>query len=460
MAKESPKCVRHGIATAAPPPRDGTLRCPRCAHSGALAQAPTAGIQCGSRPRSASHIVNTPDASGHASSVVLATFATQMVVTMANSVLPTIAPKLAEALGVEPALIGYQVSILFGGAVVGTLFGGSFTRRYGACRTMQTSVALSACGLLLMLVPSIAAIVAGSLVAGFGQGILNSATAHLLVKYTPSGRRNLLFSIKQAGVPFGGMLVALSAPAVALAFGWQWAVLSVAVLIVVVLASLEPKRDAWDADRDPHADVSQQKFGGVPLVMAQPALRWLSFTGLIFAAVQRCLLTFTVIYLVVERSYTLIEAGVMLSVAQVGGVLGRLAWGWIADRTSSIAVLLAVAAISVLDTFALMAIDFGWPRLAVYAVFFVFGAAALGWNGVLHAETARLSPPGMASVVAGGSTFFVFGGVLLGPSLFAVLYGFIGSYSSTFIVLAAASAAGAALLLLARQAAAAVHRPA
>ena len=379
---------------------------------------------------------------------------------MANSTLPTIAPKLAESLAVEPALIGYQVSILFGGAVVGTLFGGSYTRRYGATRTMQTSVGLSAAGLLMMILPSVWAIVAGSLVAGFGQGILNSATAHLLVKYTPPQRRNLLFSIKQSGVPFGGMVVALTAPAVALAFGWQWAVMAVVITILIVLVLVQVMRDVWDADRDPGADVNQQKFGGVPLVMADPALRWLSLTGLLFAGVQRCLLTFTVIYLVAERGYTLIEAGIMLSLIQAGGILGRLAWGWIADRYSSTSVLLIVAGVSVIDTFALMGLQADWPRVAVYAVFFIFGAAALGWNGVLHAETARLSPPGLASVVAGGSTFFVFAGVLIGPSLFALMYTLIGSYSATFILLAIASAAGGALVLFARRGAAAVRRPA
>ncbi len=394
--------------------------------------------------------MNNPDSPRHAHYVVLATFAAQMVVTMSNSTLPTIAPKLAEALGLEPALIGYQVSILFGGAVVGTLFGGSYTRRFGACRTMQTSIFLCALGLAMMIVPSVLAIVAGSLVAGFGQGVLNSATAHLLVKYTPAGRRNLLFSIKQSGVPFGGMLIALSAPAVALTLGWQWAVVLVVAVIVVVLVLLQPLRSDWDADRNPHADVNQQKFGGVPLVMAAPALRWISLAGLLFSGVQRSLLTFTVIYLVAERGYTLIEAGVMLSIIQLGGVLGRLMWGWVADRYSSTSILLIIAVLSMLDTFALMALQADWPRVAVYAVFFVFGAAALGWNGVLHAETARLSPPGMASVVAGGSTFFVFAGVLLGPSVFAGLYTLIGSYSATFLMLAIASAGGGMLVLVAR----------
>jgi hypothetical protein len=110
----------------------------------------------------------------------------------------------------------------------------------------------------------------------------------------------------------------------------------------------------------------------------------------------------------------------------------------------------------------LTALQADWPRISVYAIFFVFGAAALGWNGVLHAETARLSPPGLASVIAGGSTFFVFAGVLLGPSVFALLYTVIGSYSATFYMLAIASAAGGTLVLIARHGARlrAVQRPA
>jgi sugar phosphate permease len=168
---------------------------------------------------------------------------------------------------------------------------------------------------------------------------------------------------------------------------------------------------------------------------------------------QRCLITFTVVYLVVERRYSLIDAGVMLSMLHVGGIVGRLAWGWIADRFSSTAVLLVVAAITVAATFALVSMDDTWPRWAVHVLFFVFGSAALGWNGVLHAETARLSPPGMAGLVAGGSTFFVFAGVLIGPSVFAATYGAIHSYSASFILVAAAAAAGGILMLLARRAA-------
>jgi len=87
----------------------------------------------------------------------------------------------------------------------------------------------------------------------------------------------------------------------------------------------------------------------------------------------------------------------------------------------------------------------------IYILFFIIGTAAVGWNGVFHAEAARLSPPGMASVVAAGTTFFVFAGVLIGPAAFAAAYGGIGSYSRTFLLVTLSAVVALALLLLARR---------
>jgi hypothetical protein len=60
----------------------------------------------------------------------------------------------------------------------------------------------------------------------------------------------------------------------------------------------------------------------------------------------------------------------------------------------------------------------------------------------------------MASVVAAGTTFFVFAGVLIGPAAFAAAYGGIESYSQTFLMVPAIAMVALGLLLLAQRAAA------
>ncbi len=54
----------------------------------------------------------------------------------------------------------------------------------------------------------------------------------------------------------------------------------------------------------------------------------------------------------------------------------------------------------------------------------------------MHAQIARLSPPGMVSVATGGVMVWIFAGILVGPALFAAAYLVIGSYTEMFGYLA------------------------
>ncbi|MGH8648135.1 MAG: MFS transporter, partial [Burkholderiales bacterium] len=172
--------------------------------------------------------------------------------------------------------------------------------------------------------------------------------------------------------------------------------------------------------------------------------------AVLFSSVQRILLSFTVIYLVAEGGYGLVEAGVMLSVAQVGGATSRIPWGWLADRLrSGLAVLTVICVIMTACSIALILLDASWPKPLVYLLFFLLGASCVGWNGIVHAECARLSPPGTISLAAGGMSFFVFGGVMFGPPVFTVANGMIGTYSGTFWLMVVAGLAALGFLLLA-----------
>jgi MFS family permease len=384
--------------------------------------------------------------------VVLVTTAAQMVVAMSNIVLSTIAPKVAESLGVAPVLVGYHVGLTFGAAAVASIYGGIVVLRLGAARTTQLSMVSSVIGLSLLALPHVGFIALGSLFIGTGMGFASPAASHLLVKHASPGRRNLLFSIKQTGVPLGGVIIALTAPVLAVTVGWRWSLAMIAAVGVATLIITERARVDWDSDRRPMGSLRSTPFGGVPLVWRQKALRWVALAAVLFSSIQRILLTFTVIYLVAEGGYGLVEAGIMLSVAQVGGATSRIPWGWLADRLrSGLAVLTLICAIMIVSSIALILLEASWPKPLVYGLFFLLGASCVGWNGIVHAECARLSPPGMISLAAGGMSFFVFGGVMFGPPVFAVAYATIGSYGGTFWLMVFGGVAALGLLLLAHR---------
>ncbi|HUF81919.1 MAG TPA: MFS transporter [Burkholderiales bacterium] len=385
---------------------------------------------------------------------VLVTTAAQMVVAMANIVLPTIAPKVAETLQVDPVLVGYHVGLTFGAAALTSVYGGLAVMRWGAASATQFAMLSAVAGLGLLALPHLAFIVLGSLAVGIGMGLAAPAAAHLLVRHTPPERRNLVFSIKQTGVPLGGVIVALTAPALAVTIGWQWALAMIAAAGVATLLLARRAAAGWDADRNAGGSLHGNPFGGVPLVWKLEPLRWISLAAVLFSGVQRILLSFSVIYLVAEGGYGLVEAGVMLSLAQIGGSVSRIPWGWLADRLrSGVAVLTVICLIMIASSVALVALDATWPKPLVYLLFLALGASCVGWNGIVHAECARLSPPGTISLVAGGTSFFIYGGVMLGPPVFAAAYGAIGSYGTTFWLMVVGAVAALGLLWLARAAA-------
>jgi len=76
------------------------------------------------------------------------------------------------------------------------------------------------------------------------------------------------------------------------------------------------------------------------------------------------------------------------------------------------------------------------PRWLVLGILVVFGASAIGWNGVYLAEVARQAPAGLASVATGGTLAITFFGVVLGPPLFGALASLSGNYRAGFAALA------------------------
>lgn len=148
---------------------------------------------------------------------------------------------------------------------------------------------------------------------------------------------------------------------------------------------------------------------------------------------------------------SLIEAGVALSAAQASGIIGRVVWGALADRFVKPRFMLGLLGIA-MAAGALCAAAFSpqWPYSAILVVSALFGAAAIGWNGVYLAEVARVATPAHAGMATGGSLFFTFLGILLGLPAFSLIIHLTGSYALGFGAAAAATLACGAVLAFSR----------
>lgn len=383
------------------------------------------------------------------------TLAMQAMVSMALLTLPVMAPVVAPALGLPATLIGLYVAIVYAGAMAASLAAGAAVARFGAIRVSQAGLLLCAAGLALCAVPHWTSVAAGALLIGLGYGPITPASSHLLTLTTPAERMSLVFSVKQTGVPLGGALAGALVPSLMLLAGWQGALLLAAAANVVCALVAQPLRAGLDADRDA---TKPMKLGNlahpIRLVLGHPALKMLAACSFVFSIAQLSLTTYLVTYLNETLAYGLVAAGLALTISQVGGVAGRVLWGWVADRSLGARRMLALlAGVMAASSLATAALTTALPTPLVLAVLVVFGASAIGWNGVYLAEVARQAPPGQASVATGGTLAFTFFGVVLGPPVFGALSGLFESYRAGYIALAVPTALCCAVLLRAQLAA-------
>jgi fucose permease len=177
-------------------------------------------------------------------------------------------------------------------------------------------------------------------------------------------------------------------------------------------------------------------------VWANRPILELAMASGVYSAIQISFITYLVSYLNLELGYSLLAAGLVFSTSMLAGVLGRILWGAVADHVfDPRSVLAALGVVMVLCGIALASFTAAWPPSAVLAVCVLYGATAVGWNGVFLAEVARLAPEGRVAILTGGTQFFTFAGVLIGPPLFGAIASSTGSYGVGF-------AASAALPLL------------
>jgi MFS family permease len=367
------------------------------------------------------------------------TLAVQALVSMAVLTVPAMAPAMAQSLGVSATLIGAYIAVVYSGAMIASLMAGPLVVRFGAIRISQLGLVVCAAGLaLLALTPALAAAFVGAFLIGVGYGPITPASSHLLARTTPAHRASLVFSIKQSGVPLGGVMAGATVPALLIAGGTEAALLAVAAGNLLCALIAEPMRPPLDADREPGRPLSFTSLvGPLRLVASHADLARLASYSFIFSAVQMCLATYLVTYLHSALGFGLVAAGAVLSTAQVGGVIGRIVWGYIADRWLAPRLMLAVlAGLMAVCCGATAALQAGSPMPLLLALMVVFGASATGWNGVYLAEVARLAPAGHASAATGGSLAVTFLGVVLGPVLFGLLSGAFDSYRAGYLALA------------------------
>lgn len=368
---------------------------------------------------------------------LLALLSVQSLVCLAGSVAPVLAPAAAPDLGQDPRMVGVLVTVMFGIAAFSSLACGGVIARFGPVRVSQAGLVASAVGLGGFLSGTPVLLLASAMLLGLAYGPSAPAASLLLLRLTPPHLLNVVFSIRQTGVPIGVGLAGGILPPLALALGWQGAVTATIVACVALAILLQPLRARLDTQEiSPVPFSPAQLVDPLRLVWTTPPLRRLVILSFAYSMMQTNISTFLVIYLHESLGFSLVIAGLVLAVTQATATVARIGWGIVADRWLAPWLILGGLGLGMTASVWLLAsFTAAWPLPAIIAVGALLGLTAVAWNGVFVAQMARHSPAGQVSQVAGAGGFAAFTGVTSGPALFTLLLAATDSYAIGFTTL-------------------------
>lgn len=352
---------------------------------------------------------------------------------------PVLAPEAAPAMGLAPVAVGLCTATIYGTAALSAPISANVIARLGPLRTSQFALLLAACGSAVFAAAHPVFAVLGAVLIGLGYGPVTPASSSILGSRTPQHLRAFIFSLKQTGVPLGGMAAGLLIPTVLHAAGWRAGALAMAAICVLLVAVAQPFRREADAGRDRSRPLAHIAIRApLALVWRDPDLRRMGLASAAYSGMQMTLGSYVVVLLHDTAGFSVAGAGAALSVAMAGGIAGRIGWGVVVDRgvpgrrvLGGLGIAMSVCA------GAMATVGTHWPVAAVLGLAFVFGATAVGWNGVHLAEVSRIARPEDAAAATGGSLFLTFSGVLIAPLVVWAVERAGGGYGAGFVLVAA-----------------------
>jgi MFS family permease len=343
-----------------------------------------------------------------------------------------VAPLVRGTFGLSEVEVGAIASCVYMGAAATSVAGGRLTDRLGPAPVLVVAAGALALGAVVAAVaPARWLFFVGVVGAGLGYGLVNPPTNVLANPGSPRVR-GLAMSVKQSGIPLGGILAGVLVPRAAGAVGWRWAtaVPIVGCVAVAAVAALGPRDRGAGAVADP-ADPPHGSAGpaGQPPRIAAPTYRLAPDLrlrlplahafGFLMAGVQVAVFTLLTVYLVDDRGSAATAAGAALALLLAGGLAGRPAWGWLSDRRQAdrgrvlqVCAFLSAAFLALLPTA-------GAATLPV--VLAGIGLCSVGWNGAYLAAVAEAGDPARIGSTTGRALLLVNLGAVVVPPLVGLL---------------------------------------
>jgi MFS family permease len=256
-------------------------------------------------------------------------------------VLAPLFPLLKDEFGVGYAALGLMVSVMYTVSGVSQTMAGFIVDRYGARRVLLFGMAAFSLAMLLTgLASSYWMLVAIAVLAGIGNSVFHPADFGILNAKVNPKRLGYAFSTHGIGGNFGWLAAPVFSIAISTAYGWRAAVIAAGVLGLLITAVIASRRSIADAPQDAGAQARGAQRAGatgfrqdVRALLSAPVLKcfaFFTFHSMALIALQ----TFSVSVTTALYGAPLVSASAALTGFLFGGIVGMVAGGFVAARSS------------------------------------------------------------------------------------------------------------------------------
>lgn len=366
----------------------------------------------------------------------------------------------------EWALSAVQAGLLASTALFGMMFGamcfGTLSDKIGRKNTIMICVAIFS-GFTFLGSFATTPVEFGILrfIAGLGIGGVMPNVVALMTEYAPKRIRSTLVALMFSGYAIGGMTSALLGAWLVADYGWKimfhialipflalpliWKFLPESLMFLTkkgksaqvaeIVGKIAPEQKLTAATQFTLAEVNQADQAPLRALFQQGR----SFSTFMFwVAFFMCLLMVYALgswlpKLMIQAGYSLGASMIFLFALNIGGMVGAIGGGVLADKfhlKPVLSIMFAVGAV------ALVLLGFNSPQAVLYTLIAIAGAATIGAQILLYTFVAQFYPAAVRSTGMGWASGIGRIGAIVGPVLTGALLGFELPHQMNFLVIA------------------------
>jgi predicted MFS family arabinose efflux permease len=364
--------------------------------------------------------------------LTLATLA-QFGVSVVDQGLPTLNAFIKTDLGVSAAVAGIAVSSFAFGKIFGSYAAGVAADRLGERRVIVAgAVAVGVLTIVAATAPSL--LVFGVLFfAGLASSTSTPAGGRIVLLAFPRERHGLALSIRQCGIPAGGLFAAALLPWLAHMWSWRWslAVAGFITIMTVLPLSFSPIERGYELE-------GRHRDGPTEHPARDRNIRLLTVWGCLVVTGQYTILAFLALDLHENAGLSLVDASLLVALANATGIIGRVVWGSVSDHALSRGrkpLLLLLNATGLVAAIALLVTPRSAPIGVFVAVAALGGFALIGYQGLWITLLAEMAGPRRVGAATGFAVTFVQISIALTPPLYGLVADVSGTYRAVWGVL-------------------------